>query len=140
MKTWRNLFSTSVFALIMFAGPASLACQGANSDTPETVMATFRVKPGQLKPFLGLLPAYREALRKNNLVTDEPYLVMTGTEEGRPIVVAIFSWKNHEIPENVPPDIQEYWNQFNNMVENRNGHDGIEFPEMNLILPQLHRK
>ena len=140
MKTWRNLFSASVLALIIPSGPASLAVQNASADTPETVMATFRLKAGQLKTFLGLMPAYREALRKNRLVTDEPYLLMTGTEEDKPIVIIIFSWKNHDIPENVPPDIQECWNRFNTMVEDRDGHSGIEFPEMNLVQPQLHSK
>lgn len=138
MKTRRSLFSTSVLTLIVIVGSASPAAQSASSDTPETVMATFRVKPSQLKAFLDLMPAYRGALRKKNLVKDEPYLMMTGTEGGKPIVVTIFSWKNHDIPENVPPDIQEYWNRFNSMVEDRAGHSGIEFPEMNLVQPQLH--
>lgn len=137
MKTCMRVFSISAMVVLVAAASAPLVAQNASSDTPETVMATFRVKPDQMRTFLELMPEYRGALRKKDLVTAEPYLLLEGTEEGKPIVVEIFRWKRRGIPEHVPPEIQVYWDRINSMVEDRAGHRGIEFPEMNIVQPQL---
>jgi hypothetical protein len=126
-------FSILAVGLLVAAWQASLLAQDAKPDSPETVLATFRVKADQLDDFLQLMPKYRAALRENNLVTAEPYLLLQGEEDGKPLVVEVFSWRNHEIPEHVPPEIQVYWNRINTMVEDRKSHKGIEFPEMHLI-------
>lgn len=130
-------FRILVASLLAAAWQPSLVAQDAKPDSPETVLATFRVKPEQLDAFLQLMPKYREALRKNNLVTAEPYLLLRGEEDGKPLVVEVFSWRNHDIPEHVPPEIQVYWNRINSMVEDRQNHRGIEFPEMHLIHTQV---
>ena len=102
-------------------------------STPETVLATFRVKPDQLAAFLKLMPEYWEALRAQDLVLAEPHLVLQGEEHGRPTVVEVFSWKDHDAPEHVPAQIQRYWDKINGMVESRDGHPGVEFPEMSIV-------
>jgi hypothetical protein len=129
-------FSILAAGLLVAAWQPSLLAQDAKPDSPETVLATFRVRVDQIDAFLQLMPKYRAALRENNLVTAEPYLLLQGEEGGKPLVVEVFSWRNHEIPEHVPPEIQVYWNRINTMVEDRNSHKGIEFPEMHLIHSQ----
>lgn len=134
-KTSRIIMLT-VGLLIAAAQPGLLA-QDKGRDTPETVLATFRVKADQVDAFLRLMPKYRAALREKNLVTAEPYLLLQGEEDGKTIVIEVFSWINHDVPEHVPPEIQTYWTRMNSMVEDRGNHRVIEFPEMNLIQPRL---
>ena len=130
-------FKKAVFALVLalgtFAVAAPTCVAQAATSTPETVMATFRVKPDQLSAFLKMMPEYWAALRAQNLVLAEPYLLLQGEENGKPTVVEIFSWKDHEVSDHVPAEIQKYWDRMNTMVESRDGHPGIEFPEMTLV-------
>jgi hypothetical protein len=116
----------------LLALSSCLAAQPAQ-PTPETVLATFRVKPDQLSTFLKMMPGYWAALRAQHLVLAEPHLLLQGEEHGRPTIVEVFSWKDHGAPEHVPARIQTYWDKINAMVESRDGHPGIEFPEMYLV-------
>jgi hypothetical protein len=122
-----------IAGMILSFSPSKLSAQDAERQAPETVMATFRVKPDQLDAFLHLMPDYWTALHSRGLVVAEPHILLRGVENGKPIVVEVFSWKNHEVPDHVPPAIQLYWDKINNMVEDRDGHKGIEFPEMTII-------
>jgi hypothetical protein len=79
------------------------------------------------------MPEYWEALRAQDLVLADQHLVLQGEEHGRPTIVEVFSWKDHEAPENVPAQIQTYWDKKNGMVGTRDGHLGVEFPEMSIV-------
>lgn len=103
------------------------------ADGPETVMATYRLKPAQIDAFLKMMPDYWAALRERDMVIPAPHVLLRGEENGKPIVVEILSWKAHGIPDDVPPEIQAYWDKMNAMVEARDGHKGIEFPEMTIV-------
>jgi quinol monooxygenase YgiN len=120
----------SLGASLLFS---SLSVAQPVQSSPETVLATFRVKPDQLSAFLKLMPEYWEALRAQDLVLADPHLVLQGEEHGRPTIVEVFSWKDHEAPEHVPAQIQTYWDKINGMVEARDGHLGVEFPEMSIV-------
>src|SRR5690242_13692133 len=111
-------FSMLAIGLLVTASQPCLRAQGKTTDTPETVLATFRVKADQLDAFLRLMPKYRATLREKNLVTAGPYLLLKGEEDGKPLVIEVFSWINHDVPEHVPPEIQVYWDRINRMVEN----------------------
>jgi hypothetical protein len=120
----------SLGAFMMSSSPSM--AQSAQA-TPETVLATFRVKPDELSAFLKLMPEYWAALRAQDLVLAAPHLVLQGEEHGRPTIVEVFSWKDHDAPEHVPAQIQHYWDKINSMVEPRDGHPGVEFPEMSIV-------
>jgi hypothetical protein len=90
--------SLIVLATVSFAATASNA-QDDERAFPETVMATFRVKPGQVDAFLKLMPEYWAVLRADDMVLAEPHLLLRGVEDGKPIVVEIFTWKTHEAPD-----------------------------------------
>jgi hypothetical protein len=134
----------SVGLIVMLCGAISgnlggvSSAQSAGYSGPETILATYRVKPSQMEAFLQLMPPYWAALRSTGLVVAEPHVLLRGADHGKPIVVEVFSWKDHDAPEHVPAAIQGYWDKFNGMVEDRDGHRGIEFPEMNLV--QLQEK
>jgi hypothetical protein len=116
-----------------FLGPSSPSVAQTTPSTPETVLATFRVNPDQLSAFLKLMPEYWAALRAQDLVLADPHLVLQGEEHGKPTVVVVFRWKDHDTPEHVPAQIQKYWDKINGMVESRDGHPGVEFPEMSIV-------
>jgi len=94
------------------------------------------VKSDQVPDFLKLMPAYWAALRAEHLVLDAPHVVLQGEEHGKPIFIEVFSWRDHDAPEHVPPVIQQFWDCINRMVESREGHPGIEFPEMKVVTPR----
>jgi hypothetical protein len=109
------------------------AAPQSHQAKPETVLATFRVKPEQLAAFLAMMPEYWKALRELGLVDTEPHVLLQGEEDGKPIVVQVFTWKSEDTPDNAPPKIRQYWDRMNAMVETRNGKPGIEFPPMRLV-------
>jgi hypothetical protein len=133
MKAWCRWVVLAFGVSGSVVWPWALGAQEA--DGPETVLATFRVKADQLPAFLAMMPEYRKALRARNLANPDPYVLMVGDEDGKPVVYEIFSWKNHHAADHVPVEIQAYWDRMNTMVERRGSHAGIEFPEMRLISP-----
>jgi len=129
----------AILALTTITCSAQTPAPTPPPSAPETVIATFRVKPDQMDAFLALMPDYWAALQKRNMVFVEPYVLMRGTENGKPIVVEVFTWRSGDAPDNAPPEIQAYWDKFNTMVEARDGHKGIEFPVMTLLTPTLEQ-
>jgi hypothetical protein len=130
MKIPKSMLAALGLAL---ATALSTAVFAQDADTPETVMATYRVKPAQIDAFLKMMPSYWAALRERDMVLSSPHVLLRGEENGKPVVVEILSWREHGIADNVPPEIQAYWDKMNAMVEARDGHKGIEFPEMTLV-------
>ena len=110
-----------------------VAPQQSAPANPETVLATFRVKSEQLAAFLEMMPEYWKALRDLSLVDAEPHLLLQGEENGKPIVIQVFTWKSEDIPDHAPPEIRKYWDRMNTMVETRNGQPGIDFPPMKVV-------
>ena len=134
----KHLIAVTILALATIASSAQTPSPASPDSSPETVIATFRVKPAQIDAFLALMPNYWAALRERNMVLAEPHVLMRGMENGKPIVVEVFTWRTHDVPDSVPSAIQAYWDKFNAMVETRDGKPGIEFPEMTLIQPPAH--
>ena len=132
--------SKTILCLLLACGATNHLFSQSSTETlssqPETVLAAFRVKPDLMPDFLKLMPAYWAALRAEHLVLDGPHILLQGEEHGRPVFFEVFSWRDHDAPEHVPPAIQQYWDRINRMVESRNGHPGIEFPEMKLVTPR----
>ncbi len=133
MRIRKLVWSGVLFGALTGIAAAAPKGQDATADGPETVMATYRVKPAQIDAFLNMMPAYWAALRERDMVVPAPHVLLRGEEDGKPIVVEVLSWREHGIPDNVPPEIQAYWDKMNAMVEARGGHKGIEFPEMTIV-------
>jgi quinol monooxygenase YgiN len=131
----KHTIATAILALTSLASAAQTPSPTPPPSAPETVIATFRVKPDKMDAFLALMPSYWAALRERNMVFAEPYVLMRGTENGKPIVIEVFTWRSGDTPDNAPTEIQAYWDKFNAMVEARDGHQGIEFPVMTLLTP-----
>ena|SRR5438876_7050745 len=124
----RSTIRLSLFAMIVAALNVS-AAPATQPDT-ETVLVTHRVRAGSEDEYLKLLARQWAALTKNHLVQEKPHMVLRGDEGGKPYFVEIFSWVNHDAADNVPADVAAVWEEMGKLVESRNGHRGIEFPEV----------
>jgi hypothetical protein len=115
----------------------SLLCASAFADDTETVFSTYRVKKGMETEFQSVHAATWKAYRKYKLVLNEPHVVVKGKEaSGAPFVVEILTWINHDAPDHVPPEVKELWSKLEALCEKRDGHQGIEFTEMEIVNEQ----
>jgi hypothetical protein len=116
------------------AQDASAAAAPAPHSGTETVLITYRVKAGDQAALLTVLRRQWTELRKANLVKAEPHLLLSGNDENeRPYFVEVFSWVSHDAPEHVPPAVQDVWSRMAPLVEERDGHRGVEFPEVQIV-------
>ena len=86
----------------------------------HTVICTYRVKPECADDFTALLREHWPTLERLDMVEPDPPQHFRGDEDGRPILVEIFTWKPgaasaaHEHPE-----VAAVWERMDTMVEAR---------------------
>ncbi len=114
----------------------AMACGicGAAADAPETVLTTYRVKPGKEAEFLRAQADAWQVIRRANLASASPHLLLrTVDTDGKPCFIELLSWRDHEAPDHAPADLRALWNQLETLCEPRDGHRGIEFPEVTIV-------
>lgn len=127
--------SAHVSRLVSAASVAKPAAAAQDSDT-ETVLSTFRPRAGKEDELLETMNQNWSTLRKLGLVLQEPHLILRGKDDsGKVIFVEILTWRDHEAADNVPAEVQTIWSRLQSLVEERNGHKGIEFPEFEIVSP-----
>jgi len=105
-------------------------------DTPETVVVTYHVQPGQEVLFPLLLARAWKIYRHEHLVRSEPHVIVREREDdGKMRYEEIFTWVSHSAPDHAPPDVRAVWNQEMSSCEGRNGHPALEGGEVELVLP-----
>lgn len=63
-----------------------------------------------------------------------PHILLEAKDDaGRPYFIDVLTWRNHDIPDHVPPAVREIWNQMESLCETRNGKRGITFDEMQVV-------
>ena len=120
---------------VLFA-TALLTARLAPAAPTETVHVTYHVKPGKLDEFLTALKEHHPACLKLGLVLEQPHLILSGMEDGKPVVIEILTWKDSDAPDSVPghhPEIKAIWDRLNALVEKRDGKRGIEIEEMDIV-------
>ena len=99
---------------------------------PETVICTFRVKPGALDDFLVLLGDHWPTLRRLELVTETPEQLFQGADHqgDEPVIVSIFEWVSSEATRlaHTHPDVADIWEAMEPLCEDRHGLPAMEFP------------
>jgi hypothetical protein len=120
---------------------ATVLCVGSLSATEqptkdtETVLVTHRVQEGKEKEYAKLLELEWSTLRRLGMVLERPHVVLRGTDEsGRTIFVEVLTWRDHDAPDNAPPEVEQIWKELEARVEKRLGHRGIEFPEFTIAV------
>ena len=120
---------------LLFAPVFPVIAQHA-ADQPETVMITFRAKPGA-EDELGLVIAQHwTAATAMHLLSDTPHVTVRGTENGKTYFVDIFTWRDAHTPDAAPAEIRKIWSQMNRLVESRDGRPGLEFAVVSVVAPQ----
>ena len=115
----RKLFLTLIFLVVTTANAAA---------PPETIVSLMRPKPGKEAALIEALRNHRKTLERLDAVIGPYWLYRgSGEEDGKPILVEIFTWKSGDIPDNAPPEILKGWALLESLVEKRNGRRGIEF-------------
>jgi hypothetical protein len=117
---------------MLFCIVSLAVCSAA--DDPETVISTFRVRAGKEAEFAAIHAQAWPSYRRSGLVLDSPHLVMRGKDDaGKTYFVEILTWKSHDAPDHAPKEIQAIWSKLEALCESRDGHRGIEFPEVEIV-------
>jgi len=127
MKTY---ISCLIVALAF--GTAALAQQ--KKDVPETVHITYHAKAGSEAALERVILRQWQVARKMNLFNATPHVLVRGVEDGdKTFVVEIVEWRDENIPDHAPPEIQAIWKEMRALVEPRKGRPGIDFIQVALI-------
>ena len=116
-------------------GVGSLCATAKPTPDTETVLVTHRVQVGKEAEYAKFLELEWSTLRRLGMVLERPHVVLRGTDEsGRTIFVEVLTWKDHDAPDNAPPEVEQFWKDLEARAEKRLGHRGIEFPEFTIAV------
>jgi len=104
------------------------ALPAAADNTTETVLVTHRVRAGEEAAYAALLERKWATLRRLDLALARPHLILRGTDEsGGTVFIEVFTWRDHDAPDNAPPEVLALWQELQARAEKRLGHRAIEF-------------
>ena len=120
---------------------ASLALAEPDPKSPETVLVTYHVRPGSEAAMERILREdYWPLLRRLDFVWASPHVLVRGVEDGgKPCFREILTWRDHDTPDNAPPEVHAVWDRMRPLVEKR-GADAIEIEEVDLLVPPAEAK
>jgi hypothetical protein len=122
-------------ALIPLSAAADSNIVAANSAASETVMVTYHVRYGQEAALARVISRHWATARKLNLVHRVPHLLLQGTENSKLYFVEVFTWRDGSIPDNAPDEIRNLWVEMSQLVEPRDGHQGIDISQVSPLPP-----
>src|ERR1700733_12083774 len=112
----------------------ALSVASGQQDDSETVLTTFRVRDGREADFLETERQTWAAYVGQKLVNSKFHVLLRGTDDsGKLLFTEVFTWKSHDNPDHVGPDIKALWSQLEALCEPRGGHRGLEFSEVHLV-------
>jgi antibiotic biosynthesis monooxygenase (ABM) superfamily enzyme len=109
---------------------------GSAKSDPETVLITYHVKSGKEAEFQAVLWRAWQIYRTEHLVFAEPHIILRDMEGDKTRFVEIFTWVSHAAPEHAPDIVTTVWEQEQSLCEGRNGHNGIEGGEVEILAGQ----
>jgi hypothetical protein len=115
-----------VLALLLVSA-VTIPLLATATDIPETVIVTVRPKAGAEADLARVMADHWAICQRLNLVLAEPHVrIQAKDAEGKPYLVEIFTWRDEDIPDNAPAEIQAIWTEMNRLVEARQGRPGLE--------------
>jgi hypothetical protein len=134
--TWLVAMAAGAFLLgglaVTLARP-----QEPDEMLPETVLTICHVQAGKEKAFEDVLARTWAIYQREHLVEAQPHLLVQGTEQdGKPFFAEVFTWVSHRAPDHAPAPVQAVWKEMQALCEARQGRPGIDFSEVNIILPK----
>jgi hypothetical protein len=106
------------------------------ASTLATVICHYRVRAGKEPEFLALLERHWPALRRLDLVTEDPSRIYRGRDErGQPMFWEIFDWRSAEAAGKAHshPEIAAIWEPMDLLCESREGRPNMEFPHVKRV-------
>ena len=105
------------------------------SDTPETMLVSYRVKAGKEVAFQDALARTWAVCRQDKLVLARPHLVLREKDDdGRTRFVESFTWVSHAAPDHAPPELKVAWRELESLCEPRDGKKGIDGSEVQTVV------
>jgi len=121
-------------ASIAAALPQGSASAGILPAKSETVVVTYRVRPGKEDDVARAIAEHWATVRRLGLVLPWPHLTLRGADEnGAPIFLDVLAWKDHDAPDSAPAEVRAIWDRLEALCEKRGGRRGIEFPEFAVL-------
>jgi hypothetical protein len=108
----------------------------------ETVICTYRVKEGREGEMLELIGRHWPTLRRMKLATPERPVVFQGEDDsGKTFFVEVFSWVDSEAAGRAHhmPAVMAVWGPMGDLVEERLGRPGMEFPHVKPAFVQFKK-
>jgi hypothetical protein len=133
-------FSPAIVALALLGSVQLPYVVGAteSKQARETVLITYHVIPGKEKELGKTLETVWQTYQKEHLVLAQPHVIVRDKDgEGRTRILEIFTWVNAKAPDSAPDSVKKLWDQMKTCCEKRNGHEGLEGGEVELIEPLI---
>ena len=128
---------TSALLLVALAAASRVALAAGGPKDPETVVVTFHVREGKEAEMEKLLrEEHWPLLRRLSLVRESPHVLIRGKEVGdKPYFREVLTWRDHDTPDNAPPEVEAVWKRMYDFVEKRGSASAIEIEEVDLLIP-----
>ena len=98
------------------------------------MLVYYHVKPGKDAEFQAVLARAWQIFQSEKMVLPKPHVLVRDTEDGgKPRFVEIFTWVSHDAPDHAPASVKAVWNEEQSLCEKRNGHNGIEGGEVEIV-------
>jgi hypothetical protein len=106
-----------------------------NAEQPETVMITLRARAGAERALAEVIARHYDVARRLNLVTrDAAHVTLRSIDDSeKTYFVEILTWRDAEVPDHAPREIQAIWKEMNGLVEARAGRPGLEIVQMTTV-------
>ena len=135
--TTLSFMKPSLLALVLFfilQTGCSTAIPGKKLSDGETVLITYRVKPGNEAEFEQVLAEAWKTYRTEKLVFASPHIITRDKDAGgKPRFVEIFTWVSASAPDHAPDSVKKIWGQMTSLCEKRDGHGGLEGGEVEIV-------
>ena len=135
MKNHTRLLTAFLTVLLVAAFSAwRPAIAQQKKDVPETVFITYHAKAGSEAELEKVITRQWAVARQMNLLNAAPHVLVRGVEGDKTFFVEVAEWRDENIPDHAPPEIQAIWMEMNRLVERRNGRPGIDFIQVALVI------
>lgn len=110
----------------------------SRESLPETMLVTYRVKPGREEQLRATLLRAWDIYRRERLVFAQPHVIVREKEAGdRHRFIEIFAWVSHRAPDHAPDTVKTIWEQMQSLCESRDEHAGVEGTEVEMLTPMI---
>jgi len=110
----------------------------SSESLPETVLVTYRVRPGEEQKLQATLSRAWDIYWKEGLVFAQPHVIIREKEVGdKHRFVEVFTWVSHHAPDHASDSVKTIWDQMQSLCETRDGHSGLEGGEVEMLVPAV---